>query len=202
MTRIRLSLFKFIFMLFLLPGMAASAWSGEATRQVEETVKQAIAILEDPQMAGADKTAARREKLRSILLLRFDFEKMSQSALGRKWLSFNQEQRTRFVALFRKILEDAYAEKIEGYQGEPFTFVKETLTQDRFAQVDSVVTYKGQNYGVSYRMFLENKQWFVYDVIIEGIGMVANYRSQFQQILQRESVEDLLAKLDSKANTK
>ncbi|MBF0609873.1 MAG: ABC transporter substrate-binding protein, partial [Magnetococcales bacterium] len=167
------------------------AWSGEATRQVEETVKQAIAILEDPQMGGPEKHNARREKLRTVLMQRFDFEKMSQSALGRKWLNFNPDQRRRFVTLFRKILEDAYADKIEGYQGEPFSFTKETLTQDRFAQVDSVVVFKGQSFGVSYRMVLENGQWLVYDVIIEGIGLVANYRSQFDQILQRESIEDL-----------
>ncbi len=186
-----------LFSVFLLGGRPVAA--GEATRQIQSTVESALRILQDKRYVKEGRLEERREKLRALIFHRFDFQRMSMGAVGRKWRKFKPDQKTRFVELFKRILENSYMDKIENYSDEKFSFVKEVRQNNRYTRVDSIVKSKGQEYAISYRMVKANKkQWKVFDVIIEGIGLVANYRSQFTQILRTSSVEQLLVRLNKK----
>lgn len=169
------------------------------TDQIRATVEQAIAVLQDASLSQEANREARRAKLKEVIYHRFDFEKMAQGAVGVKWRQFSPEQQKRFVELFSRLLEHSYLGKIESYEGEKFTFLKEIPQGPTVVRVDSTVESKGQQYKLSYNMVQTGPdEWKVFDVIIEGVGLVANYRTQFSQLLQQGSVDDLLARLDKK----
>ncbi|MGA6994102.1 MAG: ABC transporter substrate-binding protein, partial [Candidatus Deferrimicrobiaceae bacterium] len=111
------------------------------------------------------------------------------------WRNRTPEERDRFVALFRELLENSYLGKIESYQGEEIRYGKETV-DGSYAEVKTVVvTSKGQEIPVDYRMLEDGGRYRIYDVVIEGISLVGNYRSQFKSILQKSSFEELMDKL-------
>lgn len=189
--------------LALLVGSApALAGEGEATRQIRTSVEKAVAILLDPQFTAPEKLENRRALMLEVIYARFDFGLMAQRAVGNKWRKFSDPQKERFTALFRQVLENAYIAKVESYKGEPFVFTKEISQAEAMARVESTVRYKGQEYNLAYQMVLQGNQWRVYDVIVEGVSLVANYRSQFQQILNQDDVDSLIKQLDEKVNKK
>jgi phospholipid transport system substrate-binding protein len=120
---------------------------------------------------------------------------MAKRSLGRNWRDRTPEERDRFVALFRELLENSYLGKIESYQGEVIRYGKETV-EGPYAKVETlVVTRKGLEIPVEYRMLAEGGRYRIYDVVIEGISLVNNYRSQFNSILQKSSFGELMDKL-------
>lgn len=197
-TALRLPLFMILFLGWLGVATMAQA-SVSPTDQIRATVEQAIAVLQDPALAQEANRDARRAKLKDVIYTRFDFEKMAQGAVGIKWRQFNPEQQKRFVDLFSRLLEHSYLGKIESYEGEKFSFLKEVPQGPSVVRVDSTVESKGQQYKLSYNMVQTGPdEWKVFDVIIEGVGLVSNYRTQFTQLLQQGTVEDLLTRLDKK----
>ncbi|MBF0187190.1 MAG: ABC transporter substrate-binding protein [Magnetococcales bacterium] len=188
--------------LFLCVSMGsqdADAESISATTAIRATIDKTVGILQDVELAKEENLAKRRELLRQTIFTRFDFDRMSRGAIGRAWRKFSPDQKKRFTELFKQVLETSYMDKVEGYQGESVEFTKEVKI-GRTVRVDSVVQSKGQEYALSYRMLHSNGEWRVFDVIIEGISLIANYRPQFKQILQRGNVEGLLEKLKMKIN--
>lgn len=180
----------------------SQAVAGEPTDQLQATINKVIDTLKDPQLATPEQVVPRRERLREVIYRRFDFGNMAQGAVGHTWNQFSSAQKDRFIQLFRQILEDAYLDKIESYQGEVFTFTREERPSDGMALIDSVVTSKGKEFKLSYRLGKEGSEWKVHDVVIEGVSLVANYRSQFQDILQRSTVDELIVKLEAKTRKK
>jgi len=120
---------------------------------------------------------------------------MAKRSLGPNWRERTPEERDRFVALFRELLENSYLGKIESYQGEEIRYGKETV-DGPYAEVKTlVVTSKGQEIPVDYRMLEDDGRYRIYDVVVEGISLVGNYRSQFNSILQKSSFGELIDKL-------
>lgn len=179
----------------------ARAADGEGhLSRLEDAVQRAVAVLQDPQLSSLENREKRREMLRDIVYPEFDFAQMSSGAVGHKWHKFSDDQKSRFVALFKQLLENTYLNMVEKYQGEKVTFLKEVRLDSHQVRVDSVILSKGQKYDISYRLEQVGDDWKVCDVIIAGVSVVANYRAQFSQLLRQGSsdVEQLIAKLADK----
>jgi phospholipid transport system substrate-binding protein len=183
-------------MLLLMQPIVATA--GAAAEQVRQTVEKLLAVLNDPQLKGERQTNARREKLRQVIYQRFDFTEMAKRSLGSHWRRLTAEQQKEFVKLFTRLLEDAYLDKIESYNGEKVRYLKER-EDENYAEVDTkIVSGKGQEFLVNYRLHNVNGDWKVYDVIIEDISLVNNYRSQFNRVLAKSSFQELLERMKEK----
>ena len=180
------------FALCLFPSQSLA---GDATDQIRGAIDRTIGILRDPALAAKGKKEERREFLRKEIEPIFDFAEMAKRSLGPNWRERTPEERDRFVTLFRGLLENSYLGKIESYQGEVIRYGKETL-DGPYAQVKTlVVTTKGQQFPMDYRMFADGGRYRIYDVVIEGISLVGNYRSQFNSILQKSSFREMMDKL-------
>ncbi len=200
LQRFGLSRLVLLFVL-LLP---LSLWSiakaqGGTMGKLEASVQQATQILRDPELAVPARREERREMLRRIIYQEFDFARMSQNAVGRAWVKFSPGQKQRFIVVFQQLLENTYMNLIERYDGEKVEFVKETPKGRDMVLVDSIVYAKGQKYKLSYYMNNESGVWKVDDVLIEGVSVVGNYRSQFQQAIRSpDDIEPLLTQLAEK----
>lgn len=177
---------------------AADATASAPTDQVRATVDRVLAILKDPKLNSADAKEARRQALRDAIYPRFDFEEMAKRSLGSEWRRRTPAERKEFVGVFTELLKNAYVESIESYHGDKVVYGRES--QDRgYAEVDTVVTTEdGKEFTIDYRLHIEGSEWKVYDVIIENVSIVNNYRSQFSRILGRSSFADLLQKIRAK----
>lgn len=174
----------------------APSRAGEPTDQVRGAIDRVLEILKKKDLQPKERRAERRTLLREEISKAFDFDEMAKRSLGPAWRQRTPEERKEYVGLFRQVLENSYLGKVEAYQGEKIRYVKESVEEGRIATVETlIVTGKGQEIPLNYRMLKEKPGWRVYDVIIEEISLVNNYRSQFAGILQKSSFPDLLARL-------
>lgn len=172
--------------------------AGTPTAQIRDTVEKVLAILRNPELKSAAMQNERREKLRKVIYPRFDFGEMAKRSLGPQWQRLSPKQRQEFVAVFTDLLEEAYVDQIESYQGEKVVFVREAQEKG-FAEVESkVVTPKGEEFVMHYKLHPADKEWKVYDIVVENISLVNNYRSQFNRVLARSSYEELLRRIKNK----
>ncbi len=186
-----------LLLFFILPVPALSS-AGAPTDQIRASVDKVQAILKNPQLKSAAKTKERRDQLRRVISSRFDFTEMARRSLGSQWRRLSPKEREEFVGLFTDLLERAYIDRIEGYGEEQFAYVKENLDKN-YAEVQSrIVTSKGEEFSLNYKTLLVNGEWKVYDVVVENISLVNNYRSQFTRILANSSYEELLRRMKEK----
>jgi phospholipid transport system substrate-binding protein len=178
------------------------ATAGVPTDQLKASVDEIIRILEDPSLKGETATEKRRATLRQAASQVFDFQEASRRALGRHWQSMSEPQRQEFVALFTDLLERSYVGRIEQYSGEKFSFLGDSAdpTGGQATVRTKFTTSKGQDIPVDYRMLQRGDRWLVYDVSVEGLSLVANYRGQFNRIVESGSVQDLLNRLRAKSD--
>lgn len=188
-----------LFAVLLALANPASVRAGVPTDQVRQTADKVLALLQDPQLKAADKQKERREQIRQILAARFDYSEMAKRSLGPHWQRGSKEEQRQFVDLFTELLEKSYADQIEGYNGEKIVYGRENVSQNQ-AEVDSkIITKKGEEIAVNYKLSSAGGDWKVYDVIIENVSIVNNYRSQFNRVLANASFGELLKKLQSKS---
>jgi phospholipid transport system substrate-binding protein len=180
--------------LALSGGFAAAA--NDPMTAVKQTVSQVLSIVKDPAYKSA--TAERREKLREIIAPHFDFADMSRSALGYHWRTLSQAQREQFVNLFTGLLEASYMGKIEGYSGQKIDYIKETRDGD-YAQVNTnIVSHGNEPILVNYRLKQSAGNWKVYDVLVDQISLVGNYRNQFNRIINAKGYATLIQAIKRK----
>jgi len=182
----------------LLVWAPTESFAGPATDQVKGTVDQVIKILTDPTLKGEKKVQERRAKIRQVVLQRFGFTEMSKRALGRYWNERNPEERTEFVRLFTDLLERAYIDRIDGYSGEQVVYLVETVDGDYSEVRGKIVTKRNQEILITYRLQKASSNWEVYDVIVEGVSLVNNYRTQFSKIIRTSSYQELVKKMQMK----
>jgi phospholipid transport system substrate-binding protein len=182
--------------LFMQPVLADAGAPGE---RVRETVDKLLTILKDPQLKGESKKTERREKLKQVINQRFDFTEMARRSLGSEWRRRSPEEQKQFVKLFTDLLEQAYLDKIESYNGEKVQYLREKEDKDTAEVPTKIIDNKGREFSVNYRLHKANGDWKVYDVVIEDISLVNNYRSQFNRVLARDSFEELLARMKEKS---
>ena len=189
------------FAFLALSPSSGTAMAGAPTDQIKATVDKALVVLRDRRLKPAVKTKERRELLKQILFARFDFTEMAKRALGANWRRRTPQEQEEFVRLFTELLERAYTDTIESYTDERIVYVGERL-DDRYADVNSkILTSKGEEFSINYKAHLVNGEWRVYDVIVENISMVNNFRSQFSRVHASSSYEELVRRLREKAET-
>lgn len=140
----------------------------------------------------------KEEKIWSIADGIFDYTQLSKRTLARNWRSFRPDQRKEFTQLFSKLLGDVYLDRIMAYRDEEVVFEKQEMFFNDTAEVFTRVIARSKEVPIRYRMTLRNGNWKIYDVVVEGVSLVGNYRSQFKQILLNASPEDLLETLRKK----
>ena len=166
--------------------------------QLQGTITKVIEILGNPEFKGDASIRQRRESLRKVIDERFSFEKMSQLCLGKYWKDRSDTEKKEFIELFGKLLEETYISKIEGYSNEKIEYLKENIT-DKKAQINTRIMTEKVEIPIDYRLYQEKDgTWRVYDLVIEGVSLVANYRSQFDVILQRDNYQKLIEELKKK----
>jgi phospholipid transport system substrate-binding protein len=181
--------------LFVLPLQALAATAKET---VEVQVNKVLKALADPAFKDQARDA-KIVKIRSIVNEIFDYMELSRRTLGREWTKFNAQQQNEFVKLFGDLLEKTYADKLLSYSNEKVVFDKESMLREDQAEVTSnILTADGKKIPLDYRMIRKEAGWRVYDVIIEGISLVKNYRDQFRDILAKDSPEEVLKMLRDK----
>ena len=176
----------------------AGLHAGLPTSQIRTTVDQVLEILNDPTLKSKSAKEERRSRLRQVIYPRFDFAEMSRRSLGPTWQRINPGEQQEFLKLFTQLLEDSYVSNIESYNGEKILYGRE-LQEQGFAEVDTkVVTNKGEEFTVNYKLHERDGDWKIYDVVIENVSIVNNYRSQFNRLLAKSSFADLLDRLREK----
>jgi phospholipid transport system substrate-binding protein len=176
------------------------ATAGEPMDVVRQTSDQVIKVLEDPQLQGAAKQAERQERLRKVSEQAFDWKEMAQRALATHWRDRTPQQQQEFVGLFRDLVERTYMQRILSaiLEKQDIQYVGEQVDGSRAVVKTSVVTKRNQQVPIEYRLHKADGRWRIYDVLVEGISLVNNYRSQFNRIITSSSYEALVEKMRSR----
>ena len=174
------------------------AYADTPTQQVKQTVDKVLDILKNKELKKPAKTKERRALIRQTVSERFDFEEMAKRSLALHWRKRTPEERKEFVPLYTDLLERSYIKKIESYTDEKILYLNEKINGE-YAEVDTkIVTKRNVEIPIEYRLLRKNGKWEVYDVIIEGVSLVNNYRTQFNKIIRTDSYEDLVKKMKNK----
>ena len=183
----------------LVVGMSsAPAAAGVPTDQLKGAVERVLKTLDDPALKGEARLPERRVAVRKIANEIFDFSEIAKRSMARHWQPLSEAQRTEVVGLFADLLERSYISKIETYGGEKIQYTAERADGDLATVATRIVTKNGTEVPVDYRMIKRADRWLVYDVSIEGVSLVSNYRTQFNKIIQTSSYNELVSKLRNK----
>lgn len=166
--------------------------------QLKAATDRVLKILQDPELKRPDQLLARRQQIRMVANEIFDWAETAKRALGRHWQGRTVPQREEFSALFADLVERSYVAKIEGYSGERIIFAGDTLDGDQATVRTKLLTKSSAEIPIDYRLQREGDRWRAYDVLIEGVSLVANYRSQFNRIITQASYDELVRKLKQK----
>jgi len=184
--------------LALVVAPATAARAGQASDQLKVQIDRVVKAIEDPDLKKESRALERRKSVRKIAEDIFDFGETAKRSLGRHWLVRTPAEREEFVGLFADLLERSYISKIELFNGERIQFVGDTPDGDQAIVRTKILTKQGTEVPVDYRMLKKGDRWLVYDVIIEGVSLVANYRTQFNKIIQTSSYQELVRKMKTK----
>jgi phospholipid transport system substrate-binding protein len=181
-----------LFGFMLMPATTAFA-AGNATDSVRTSVESIIGILKD---AGLDKPA-KRDKIRVVIAERFDFRAMSQRTLATNWRKASKEEQQQFVELFAELIQNTYIGRVEAYTNEEVKYPGEKITDNR-AVVDTLIITSSAEIPVTYKLYLKDDRWLVYDVNIEGVSLISNYRNSYLEIVKRDGFAGLLSQMEEK----
>lgn len=168
------------------------AFGGEPTDAIRSAVNQGVEILKNAKLDNQKQRGQVIDRLRQIVYPLFDFNEMAMRSLGANWRRLNPQQRAEFVSTFTALLEKTYADQIDLYNGQQVVYAGESIDSD-YAHVNSrIIDKNGQTYSVAYRLHRVDGKWRIYDVVAENISLVNNYRAQFNRVIAKSSVEELL----------
>jgi phospholipid transport system substrate-binding protein len=165
-------------------------------QDLKQYTDRIVAILEDPRLSGPDQRMARRAAVRNAALEMFDGREASRRALGVHWAKLTPAEQQEFVRLFLELLERAYVTKVDLYSGQRVRYVGESVDGDAATVRARVITKRGSEVPVETRMLRHGGRWLVYDVFVENIGLLANYRAQFDKIIRTSSYRELVRRLE------
>jgi phospholipid transport system substrate-binding protein len=173
------------------------ARAGAPTDQLKASVEQVIRILEDPALKPEAMTRERRDAIRREATNIIDFGETARRALGRHWQGLGEPERQEFVALFADLMERAYISRLEQYSGERIAYLSESVDGDTATVRTRLVTKRGVEIPADYRMLRRGDRWRIYDIMVEGVSLVANYRTQFNRIIETSSYDELVRRMKS-----
>lgn len=168
------------------------------TNDVKKTVDEVVKIVSDKELKKNDKK--RRQLLKKSISVIFDYNEMAKRSMGKHWNQRSAAEKKQFADLFASLLENSYASKIESYNNEKIVYLKETQDGEYAELKSKVVTAKRDEFTLDYRLLNQNGTWMVYDVVIEGVSLVSNYRTQFNKIISTDGYPALLKKLQTKTD--
>lgn len=189
-------------LLLLVFGIALPVWAGEPTDEIKQTTDKILSILTNPSLKGSSKTAEREKLIRQAIDERFDWEEMARRSLARYWDQRTDGEKKEFVRLYSDLLERTYMDKVEGYSGEKVIYEGESVDNGYAVVRVKIVTKKNTDIRVHYRLKRVENKWLVYDVSIEGVSLVNNYRTQFNSIILKSSYENLVKRLKERVESK
>jgi phospholipid transport system substrate-binding protein len=169
--------------------------AGPPLDAVQASANKVIEVLRDPVLKAPTAKEAKKAKLRSIYDVMFDDVELSKRTLSRNWNSMTVDQRKEFVLLFRQVLEKAYIDKILDYADEKIVFERENMLSKTQAEIQSRIVTASKEIPITYRVILKDGAWKVYDVVVENVSLVLNYRTQFNDILTKETPAQLIETL-------
>jgi phospholipid transport system substrate-binding protein len=186
------------FLLVVLLIVPLPVFAGAPLDSVKANVDKVLDVLRDPALKGESGKKTKKTKIRSISEKMFDFNELSRRTLGQNWNKFNTDQQKEFIELYKSILEDAYVDKIVTYTDEKVLFNKETSLTEKTCEVQTTIVTKKADIPIFYRVIQKEGAWRVYDVVIEGVSLINNYRTQFREILTNKPPDALLDTLRKK----
>lgn len=181
--------------------LPTSAWAEESPLEmIRSTTKQALAILQDPFYQEQDRRQERIEKLKEVILPQFDSWEIAKRALGVHWRNRTEDERKEFIQLFIELVEKSYGNTLDRYTNNVQFFFDQERIEDNFAEVDTRILPPSQDkpFSLNYRLHRVEGKWLIYDVVIENVSMVRNYRSQFSRIINKSSYEGLVQAIERK----
>jgi phospholipid transport system substrate-binding protein len=194
----RLAAVTLLFLSLIFWGHPSQSLAGTATEAVKGTIDQVLHVLQDKEMKKPDRVEERRQVIEKTIGDRFSWEEMAKRTLGTQWAKLTDKQRQEFVDLFRTLLTNTYIDRIENYAGEQVQYLNERL-QEGFAEVRTKIATGKAEYPMDYRLLNKSGEWRVYDIVLDGVSLVANYRGQFNKILHSSGYDDLVQKLRTKS---
>jgi phospholipid transport system substrate-binding protein len=184
----------------LLAAAEPGAMAASPTQTVQEAVQQVFAG-QDGSVVKKVSTSERRADIRKVAENLFDFQEMSRRSLGAAWDTVSPAEKQEFIHLFTSLVANSYMGKIEQYTGEPIRYESEQVDGTEASVLSRVVTPKGAEIGIEYRLYRAENRWAVYDVRVDGISLVNSYKAQFNRLLQRGSFAELLKQLRQKTGS-
>ena len=185
-------LIPLIAVLVLAPG--PDAWAGAPTDQLRTYTDQVLKILQNPSMTLPD----RREAVRHLAEEVFDVTETAKRALGQHWQQRTPAEQDEFVKLFANLLEQTYIARIDEFGGEKLTYVSEQIDGDRAIVRAKITTKNGTDVPVESRVLLKGNRWLIYDILIENLSLISNYRAQFDRVIRTASYDELVKRLKTK----
>jgi phospholipid transport system substrate-binding protein len=186
--------------IFMMIPLLASA--GVPLDTINSNVSSVLDVMRDPKLKGEAGKKVKEQKIIDAAEKLFDFVELSKRTLGLNWNKFTPEQRKEFVDLYKTILKDAYIDKLTAYTDEKINYTKEVPLSETTVEVQSIVTTKKAEVPIYYRVIKRDKEWKVFDVVIEGVSLISNYRTQFREILGNNPPATLLDTLRKKVGKK
>lgn len=175
-----------------------AAFGGQPLEAIKHPIEESLTILKDPQYLDKEKRDIQREKVWEIIRQVFDFEAISMRAVAMQWRDFSDQQKRAFTEVFTELLRNTYLDKIQGeLQDEQVIFSGEEIETDKAVVKTRVLSGKTE-IPMDYSLYLNGNKWLIYDVKIEGVSLVKNYRSQFKDFLSKEGPDQLIQKLKEK----
>src|SRR5512135_3276446 len=181
------------------PVAAQTATGPEAA--VKASTNKVIAVLNNPELKGPSKETERRKQIREAVMERFDFGEMAKRSLGIYWKERSAAEKKEFTALFSDLLERSYINRIEGYSNEKISYENESIDGDYAVVKTRLHTTRGEEIPIDYKLINESGKWMVYDLVIENVSLVNNYRVQFNKVIRSTSYAELVKKMKNKAES-
>jgi phospholipid transport system substrate-binding protein len=188
-----------LMMVICIGVVTVPAYAGPPTDSMKTTIDEVLRIVREKELKQPEKAEERRHLLEKVVAARFDYAEMSRRALGAPWNQLTDQQKQEFVGLFRTLLTNSYADKIETYSGEGVQYLNER-TEKEYAEVRTKVLSGKTEIPLDYRLINRADDWRVYDVVVDGVSLVNNYRGQFTKILRASSYSDLVDQLRKKSD--
>jgi len=187
----------------LIFGLATMALAAEPMAELKSNIDNFLTLLKDPQYSDPAKKEEQKDKIWRTIDVAFDLEGVARLALGKNWQSFSAQEQKDFSEAFADLLGGSYIDRIrEGYGGEDVTYLGQESISETKAVVNTKIVRSSGEIPINYSMLLKNGHWRIYDVKIEGVSMVRNYRAQFDNILMNSKPADLIARVKSKVGIK
>jgi phospholipid transport system substrate-binding protein len=185
--------------IYILTVASFAGTASAPTDELKASIDSMLEVLRDKNLGQLDKKKERRSKISALIRDRFDFKEMARRSLAANWKERSSEEKKEFVEIFSDLLQSSYIGKIEGYTDEKITYDKEVIKKkDKYAIVSTTIVTKDVNIPIDYKLIFKKDEWWVYDVVVEGVSFVSTYRSQYNKVIKKESYAKLIEKMKSK----